>query len=319
MGNMEYGCFWSEELYNYDNVKVPIINHFLYKNDVMCISSRPGQGKSILAKQLMFSLTTGHPFLNLYEVSRPQYVLYIQTEGDRAETIQRIHQMKAGLQIDDSMWAHINLDGAIINTQAGIKHLIELARKPMMPFGVIIIDPLYTTVKGTLNSDEVATDWVRNARKLKGEFGAAIIVLHHDSKVTYNQKGNAVDKGDDNIFGSVYWSAFFNTNFKLKKVKDTHVLQRGKQRSGEITDVIEMKLVEPNPLMFIENDPDMIVSEISLQTIMKGENVRMTAKQLMTKLGRSQATTYRLLKKMVKAGSVSNTLDGRVSYYEWVR
>lgn len=311
--SQEYGCFWGDELYNYSDSKIPIINYMLYENDVICISSKPGAGKSILAKQLMFHLTTATPFLDTYEVSKPRNVLYIQTEGDRAETIERIQAMKRGLILDDDRWAHINQDGIIINTNNGIGKLINMAEKPGMDFDVIIIDPLYTTVKGTLSSDEVATDWVRNCRKLKGHFGASVIVLHHDAKDIFHE-GKEVSRGDDNIFGSVYWSAFFNHNFKLKDRGGVHYLQRGKQRSGKIVDCLEMKLLEPKPLMFINVDADMDATTVKVrQMLLLGD--KLTAKVIQRKLKMSLATAYRALNKLMGNKIVKKTEDDGESYY----
>jgi len=312
----EYGCFWGNELYNYSDTKVPIIDHIFYENDVICISSKPGVGKSILAKQLMFHLTTGTAFLDTYEISKPRNVLYIQTEGDRAETIERIGHMKMGLNIDDSRWVHINQDGIVMNTQVGINKLVKLAERPGMDYDVIIIDPLYTTVKGTLSNDEVATDWVRNCRKLKGHFGASVIVLHHDAKDQFYE-GKNVSREDDNIFGSVYWSAFFNHNFKLKLKDGYYHLQRGKQRSGKIVDCLDMGLIEPKPLMFVNVDDELDANMAKVKKML-GLKESLRARDLQKKIGVSIATIYRVINKLMGNKVVRRVEVDGDKYYELV-
>lgn len=313
MSSNQYGCFWGTELFNYKDIKKPVIKHILYENDVICISSKPGVGKSILAKQLLFNLTTGTPFLDTYEIPKSNNVLYIQTEGDRAETIERINCMKLGLNIDNNKWVHINQCGLTINTNKGIEQLMNLAKKPQMDYDVILIDPLYTTVKGTLNNDEVATDWVRNIRMLTGEFGATLVIFHHDAKDLY-QEGKAVNKGDSNIFGSIYWSAFFTANFKLKKLRDIHYLTTGKQRSGKIIDNIAMKLIEPRPLMYVNDDSDLDLSQIKVQKVLMSENVRMNAREIQKKIQMSLATTYRALGKLKDLDLIDSDEENKFSW-----
>ena len=52
----EFGCFWGDSLYDYADKKEAIIEYILYRNDCICISSKPGTGKSLLAKQLICNL-----------------------------------------------------------------------------------------------------------------------------------------------------------------------------------------------------------------------------------------------------------------------
>jgi RecA-family ATPase len=284
----------------------------LYENDVVCISAKPGTGKSLLAMQMMFNLTTGKPFLETYGIPKPKNVLYVQTEGDRAETIERIGNMKMGVGIDDSKWVHVNLPGVILNTPKGLDELMTLIEVPRICYNVIIIDPLYTTVKGSMSKDDVATDWVRNARKLKGHYNATMLVLHHDTKDIYDSGGGVIDKGADHIFGSIFWGAFLSQNFKLRLVRGTHYLELGKQRSGKMVDKIAMKLVEPRPLMFKETDESESAMD-RLKDVLRKEDRKMNIKEIVEKSKLSKASAYRVLKKLdLEKESVNG-----VVYYGW--
>lgn len=312
----EYGVFWGPELYNYKHAKVPLIEYILYENDVICISSRPGVGKSILALQFVFCLTAGHAFLDTYAVARPCNVLYIQTEGDRAETIERVANMSKGLTIDNARWAHINQAGLMLNTQYGISQLVKLALEPQMQYDVIILDPLYTTLKGSLNNDEVAGDWVRNLRALKGKFNCAMIVLHHEHKDMYHQ-GQVVDRLEDNVIGSFAWNAFFNQNFKFRVHNGLHTLNRGKQRSGKIVDTVEMKLIEPAPLLFVNNDEHLETSTIKVSKYLKEMDKPCLVKDIAKETTLSLATSYRAIKKLVNNHLVENIVESGNSFYKW--
>ena len=98
----EYGIFYGDKLFPSKTTKVPIIENFLYEKDVMCIKSKEGVGKSILAQQLVFCLTSGTDLFDTYHINKPYNVLWIQTEGDREETFERIASMEKGLTIDPS-------------------------------------------------------------------------------------------------------------------------------------------------------------------------------------------------------------------------
>ena len=310
----EFGIFWGDELYNYSAFKEPIIEHMLYKNDVICISSEAGVGKSILALQLIFSLTSGDSFLDTYKVYKPCNVLYLQTEGDRSETIERINNMKKGLRIDDSRLVHINLEGVMLNIDERMNEFIELAKIPNINYDVIFIDPVYTTVKGSMIKDEVATDWVRNIRRLKGIFQASVVAIHHDNKDVYFD-GQIVKKSNKNIFGSVFWGAFFNHNFKFKTVGGIHYLQLGKQRSGKVTDIVEMKLVEPEPLMFVNNDEHLDLSTTKVVSVLKLAGIKLPPMEIKKKIDMSRATTYRALARLVDSERIERIEEGNKVFY----
>ena len=317
----EFGLFWGADLYQYMDNKPPIIENFLYKNDAICIFAQPGVGKSILALELMSNLTTGEPLLGTYAIPHPQNVMYIQTEGDRAETIERITNMKRGIAIDDERWAHMNLPGLAINTEKGYEELNRLMEGCPIPIHVIILDPLYTTVKGSMINDDVATDWIRNLRRIKEKYDCSIIVNHHEGKIGYSSDGTAIDRGAANVFGSNFWAAFFNSTYRLKRSsQDSFILESGKQRSGKIFDSIAMKLLEPVPLMFVHSDDlDSSTRMARLDIILKSEATKwFTINQLQKLLGASRATVYRAIGELKGKRLVDVKHDNGLAYYKGV-
>ena len=302
-GGLEYGIFYGDMLYAMPPIKDPIIEHILYERDCICISSAPGVGKSILAMQMLSNLTTATPFLDTYAIPYAQDVLYVQTEGDRSETLERLYAMRAGVSINDSKWAHLNLAGTSLNIRETFEEIAHQIASAGMYFGVIMIDPLYTTVKGTLNSDEVATDWIRNIRELKSRYGCAVIVLHHDGKEIYHE-GMAVDKGNNVTFGSVFWQAFYNHNFRLKRKKDVWSLECGKNRSGKIIDKIEMVMMSPRPLMYtmLTNETDS--TRLIIRNFVCTSATPVSARQIVEITQIPQSTVYKVVKKLVESGAI---------------
>ena len=299
----EFGVFYGNSLYSNTNRKKFLIDHILYEKDSICISSDPGIGKSILAIQMMANLTMGKPFLDVYNIDRPCNVLYFQTEGDRSETLERIKNMKHGLDIDDNRWAHINLPGICLNTKQGFQQFRDLLSRPGMKYDVIIIDPVYTTVLGDLSKADVATDWVRNLRSIRGEYKCSFICLHHENKEGF-EKGKPIPRNKNNVIGSVFWGAFFNQTFKLRKHYGVHVLETGKQRSGKIIDKIEMKMLEPKPLMYVQKDNDLNINELKVECELKHNHDPMLARKIADNTQVSRATVYRILKKFQDNGKI---------------
>mgnify|MGYP001579601723 CR=1 FL=1 len=300
----EYGIFWGENLFVGGDKKEPIIEHFLYERDAMCLIADPGVGKSVLALQIIASLTTGAPLFGSYEVKKICNVLYVQTEGDRVETIERIRAMEWVCAFDHSKWAHLNLPGILLNTNEGFDKFKAYADQPQELWDVVIIDPLYTTVKGSMLRDDVATDWVRNLRQLRGEYGSAFIILHHDNKETRTSDGDLMPRNKSAVFGSVFWGAFFNQTFKLSVHKGFHKLDSGKQRSGKMVDIVELEMMQPSPLYYkMVTDPAIDAESIVYKQVRIWGPC--PAHKIVSVTGLSRASVYRALRTLLNSEKVT--------------
>ena len=315
--NGEYGLFTGPEIFNYSDEKTPIIEHFLYERDCVWIDSKAGEGKSLIAKTLLCNLTTGMPFLDTYAIDRPRKVLYVQTEGDRSETIERLKLMQEATPLDNNNWVHMNWDGLTLNTYEGFTMFSERISDMRMKYDVIIFDPLYTTVKGSLSADDVATDWIRNVRKLRSQYNCAIIILSHKPKDSYTQQGKILDKGNDNLFGSAYWIAFANQNFKLSNHKGLLTLRRGKQRGNKIVDLIEMQIVESDTMLKLSNRAELSdQNSILIFNKIERSEKPVSVKSIMGTTDIPQATVYRVLSKFVKDKMIEKIKVERSYYYQ---
>lgn len=303
----EFGVFWGPDLYTQVIDKAPIVEDFLYTNDVICIAADAGVGKSLFALQLMCNLTTGLPFLGTYRIPKPCNVCYLQTEGDRGETVDRVRAMAQGIGIDNSRWCHINLAGICLNTTEGMTQLKAYMAKPTMPFDVLIIDPLYTTVKGSMSKDEVATDWIRNVREVKEMFkNCALVILHHLPKDNYVD-GMLVPK---TMFGSAMWKAYVNYSYSFSAKDGRHTLKLEKRRNDKVGfDHLEMKLLEPLPLRFVYADNDPSLAKTQVREMLKDAKGQRTARQIIDTTGLSKATVFRVVKILLQDGVIARTTD----------
>lgn len=313
---VEFGAFWGNSLYSRVIEKSSIVEDFVYTNDVVCISADAGVGKSLFLLQLLCNLTTGEPFLGTYKIPRPCNVCYLQTEGDRGETIDRIKAMCGGMGIDNSRWVHINLAGICLNTEEGKNKLKDLMLAPGMRYDVLMIDPLYTTVKGSMSKDEVATDWIRNMREIKELFkNCAVFIAHHLPKDNYVD-GKKVGK---TMFGSVMWRAYVNYSYQFTKKDGKHTLTVDKKRNDKIGfDHLDLKLLEPFPLKFIYADEDATTSKNQVKAVIVGAGKPLSAKEIIEKTGISKATVFRVLKLLMKGeGVVKLTDHNKTTGYEY--
>lgn len=316
----EYGVFWGEGLFAEIPRKEALIEHILYEKDAIYISAQPGVGKSVLALQMVASLTSGQPFLESFDVKRQCNVLYLQTEGDRAETIRRVKCMEKALCFDHTRWVHINLDGICLNTPEGIEQFKALAAYPKLDYDVIIIDPLYTTVKGSLSSDDVATDWIRNLRSIKRLYNCAFVILHHETVKELYVEGQKIAKSAKDLFGSTYWIAFGSYNFKLAGSKERgFTLTRGKERGDAVIDNINLKLLEPAPLLFVPADGELSSSELAVLRILRDKGTAQGASQLIQETQLSRATVYRVLRTLLKDEKIVKHTDATSTVYEAVK
>lgn len=300
----EFGIFSGERLRQNLVKKDPIVEGILYENDVICISAYTGKGKSILALQLMCCLTTGAPFLGTQYIPHPFNVLYLQTEGDRAETIERLEAMNEGVAIDDSRWIHINLAGICLNTSEGLNQLLALCKSAPIKVDVVIVDPLYTTMKGTMSSDSDTTEWIRNLREFKKQLypRCAFILIGHEGHEIVVQ-GKAVKKSKDRLFGSYAWGNFVNYNYKMEIVNGRHVLESGKIRNTKAIDILEMRMIEPVPLMYVHANEDTSSAEYKALAALDFNEPR--GASIITKnTNLSRATVYRVLNKLLVASKI---------------
>lgn len=209
----------------------------------------------------------------------------------------------------------MNLPGIMLNDPVDYYKFTELVKAIPMMIDVVILDPLYTTIKGNMNDNQVATDWIRNIRELKGWLQCAVIVLNHENKDVYHD-GSPIEKGPGSVFGSTFWAAFFNQNYKLRTYDKHFILEIGKNRSGKAVDRVQMTLMNTDTLMYVPWDPDLTSSGQKVTNLLRaGKPV--TMRRIVEITGVSKASCYRLLRKWVDSGEVSKEATGRDILFSW--
>jgi len=241
----------------------PLIEEVLWEDDVVMLLGSEKSGKSILAQQMAFALTSGQPFLEKYKVPKPVPILYLQTEGKEAELASRMRCMNEilGLNKDLFYWIykkffpldHKEFKDILIEKIEGFEH------KPK----VIFVDSLYTSCTADFNNNKECRTLFGALSVIQEIYKTAIVLIHHDKKAQIDDDGDRVHKGDKDMYGSTYLRAFvehilyLNNPAKTTRAK-TRYLTCDTTRTGKVMPKEKLFLIEPKPLCFDIDDQDFL-------------------------------------------------------------
>lgn len=185
-----------------------IVENLMISNGVYLLVSHPKVGKSMLAQQLAFSLTTGEDFLG-FKVN-PSHILYITTEDDINQLQDRFKLM--GLKPNIDKLHIIDYDDIpdfyIREIEINI-HELTFDQEPLF----IIID-MFKDIKFdtdyNLNVYQEVNDVVfRKFKEICRKYNATLLVTHHLNK-------------RDETMGSVGMNADVSGIIKLKESKTNY-------------------------------------------------------------------------------------------------
>lgn len=188
--------------------KDTIVENLMISNGVYLLVSHPKVGKSMLAQQLAFSLTTGEDFLG-FKVN-PSHVLYITTEGDINQLQDRFKLMNLKPNIDKLHIIDYDdiPDFYIREIEINI-HELTFDKEPLF----IIID-MFKDIKFdkdyNLNVYQEVNDVVfKKFKEICRKYNATLLVTHHLNK-------------RDETMGSVGMNADVSGIIKLKESKTNY-------------------------------------------------------------------------------------------------
>lgn len=265
----------------------PLIEGFLWPSDNNILFGREKSGKSIFALQMCCSLTSGEPFLGRYEVSKPQNVLYIQAEGKIQDTQANLKNMMRSLDFNPKRYQHIYLPNIQLNKPEGIR-LVEKMIDDWKQPGVILGDPIYKMMAGSMTDDEASSTFTSAWHRLGDKYGSAHVVLHHAHRPPKTEHGFLKEEGISKIFGSFVWGAFPDNVFYIeRKSKGKHELTSDTQRMAKGVESLYLDMVEPSPLYFRINDgmKTAVERKLEIASIIEKLNGGATVKNLMVETG----------------------------------
>ena len=227
----------------------PLIEGLMLAHDkVMCVA-RYKAGKSVWSQQLAQCVAGAHSFLG-YRVPVARPVLYIAGEGDLDEFQQRSRAMEPVLPVPKDMMYWWPFPEYPLNTDKG-KELLMKAAKEAQP-GLMIFDPAYILMKGSLSDDEAVSEFIHNIGYVQGKMGCAVVIMHHTHRNIRTNTGQVVIEGDEAFHGSMLWKAWPTTVFLLTVRADkARVLSCDTARRRVMLEKpVPLTMVEPYPLLY---------------------------------------------------------------------
>lgn len=275
-------------------------------------------GKSLLIQQLLFSMTTGEtPFLDHYEVTRPCKITYIQIEGELVDTQDRFKRMMKSLDFNKDNFQIIFSEPLGLEKKENMLGLIKTIKDFHLP-DIIIFDPLYFCFNGSLSDDDTVRRFLGHIRIMKDEFNCAVLIVHHTHRIKFNQKtGKIIEEGDEALFGSsaLKWWPDHLIFFTLDKNTLKRDFRCTTQRSGDILDHLELKLVQPDPLYFSNVEPEDMSNSLKIHTLLSNHLEGLCQDEVCKQLNISRPTFYRDIKRLLHSEKIIKNNSKRPVIY----
>lgn len=289
----------------------PLIEGLLWERDNVFIVGHEKAGKSILGMQIAFALTSGQALFGEFNVMRKCTVLYVQTEGKLSETKDRTSQMMKVNDVDNEKYFLAYEPSIALDTIDGYERFVKKINDRGIKPDVIILDPLYHSMSGSMIDEQDSRKMTVNLRRLSDLYDATIIVVHHTHKPIRSREGDLIDEGDNAIFGSFVFKAWADHILLFKKVKDkTRILSCDTQRSGKVMGREELYLVGEPYLSFERKSDENKPYELTVRKTIEKAEGGITRVELMTVTNLSASAVDKSVRKLIKAGEVEKVPGG---------
>lgn len=202
-------------------------------------SGRGGTGKSALMLDLLYSLATGTPFLNM-PVLRGSKAMYVSCEDSAEEITRRVQARHLDAEVPPGViciWPRSGHDNILcLPDKRGVLQstpfMAELQSRGKDFFktdgGVLVLDTLSDIFAGNENDRSQVSQFVKlHLNKLGRELGVTIIVLAHPAKGT--------SSSGQGFSGSTAWEGAFRCRWELNY-----------QKADKIDGLIELVLAKSN-------------------------------------------------------------------------
>jgi len=165
-----------------------LIKGLFRMNQKMILAGASKSGKSFMLIELALCLASGTPWIG-YECKECK-VLYVNLEIAGASFIKRVDDVSRIMELGQGTWNEnlkiLNMRGVHTNIEemrgALIAEIISEEAETGVPYGAVILDPIYKISNGEENSAKDVGAFCANIDVICKETGAAVIFSHHHSK-----------------------------------------------------------------------------------------------------------------------------------------
>ena len=174
-----------------------IVDNLMKSNGLYCLVARPKVGKSLLALQLANSIATGTSFLGFRTTPSP--ILYISTEMNSMQLIDRIDKME--LDFDDNNFKFIeqNPNGRKLNL---MDLQLEFQEFSLDYNGRFVIIDMFSGIDlnngyDLNNYQDIGQVVIPKFRELCNKYNFTILLIHHLNKNNTSLGSTAIDGSVD--------------------------------------------------------------------------------------------------------------------------
>jgi len=286
-----------------------IIEDVLFENDYIMLVAPPKMGKTILSIQMACALSSGTPFLNTFQVPKPQMVWYFATEGKDEDIKDRFTRISKLTPLNPDNIVLICSSSFRFNTHDGKSYLDYLFKhlENKLP-KVIFVDALYRAIKGSLKDDKDVNEFHYIMGSFAEKCDAATVLVHHLARPMKLQDGRVADQTGEDAYGSRFLIASVDHCFSLERFKKDmdsrdRFLRCSAQRSGKIIDDVRLKLIQPDPLGFTVVSSHSEEKKLMIKYLGTCDGANVDDILRVTKLSRT--VVYSVLKELQDEGKVS--------------
>jgi hypothetical protein len=174
------------------------------------LAGEPKAGKTVLATQIAYSVISGMPVLNQFEVLRPGPVLFLSLEEDAEQSRDRQHRICS----DEQYWQDLHYIYDLRDIRPG-SDVIKYLRGQLqaLPYSFVIVDLLTLVRQPGKGGDRYAEDYqaVADFTRLGRDLELPIMLIHHTNKKSDSGTGQVRISGTYGLSGAA------TTNLVLTK------------------------------------------------------------------------------------------------------
>ncbi len=231
-----------------------IVDNLIKSNGIYCLVARPKVGKSLLALQLANSIATGKPFLG--HQTNPSPILYISTEMDSAQLIDRIDKMNLKFNENNFLFIEQNPTQKKLNL---IDLQLDFQEFANVYNGKFVIIDMFSGIDFNSGYDlnnyqDIGQIIIPKFRELCRKYNFSILLIHHLNKNNTSLGSTAIDGSVD---GKITLKLDKNINNKIILNYESRdyesfdlVLKRNNNLLFEMSEV-ESDDLNPNLLLFL--------------------------------------------------------------------
>lgn len=300
-----------------------VVRGFINTGERVLLVAAQKSGKTIFCLQLGLAVAAGVKFADYWEVPKARRVIYVATEGSKAELQDEMRRIEVHQgAAERGMFKLCYTPTLSINTDTEVYNQLRREIDAFQP-DLLVLDCLYRVHAGSLNDDgliKVTTERIN----MLGE-NLAILIPHHRHRPKHDQYGIEINEGGNSYFGSAMlmgWAtAQYGMSFSLLSHQGSIEAfdERGVPKFGQPKD---LELIDPpEELYWVVTEKEMSPLAKTILNEMdrfEGMGIREIGRVLggihhTTIRGAVQELVGRKLVKTVSLGKGKSMTIGRVS------